>query len=435
MCEDCALVYESVRDEFFMDFWAAKWHTVAMAKHSAKKKKGGKASLAIFLLLIIAAGIFVLSGRLWGGKSPAGAAELKMNHYSIDLIPDKHDSFGVQAVLESLTLKQKVCQLFFIRPEDIQGGQQKSVTPAMLDAVNDYPPGGFVIFSDNITNEKQLKNFTYALKRAFRVPAILSVDEEGGNVARLANNKALGISNVGTMGRIGASKDTEKAEAAGYTIGSYLKDYGFSLDFAPDADVFSNPKNTVIGTRAFGSDPQLVSRMVSACIDGFHEAGVGTTIKHFPGHGDTAADTHSGYVAVNKSWEELLDMELVPFMDNMDKTDMIMVAHITMKNVTSDGLPASLSKELIEGRLRGELGYDGIVITDALGMGAISRNYKPGEAAVLAFEAGNDILLLPGDYKKAADALLEAVESGRISEERVDESVRRILEFKYRYCR
>ncbi len=411
-----------------------EWHTVAMAKHAAKKKKGSGAPLVILLVLLaLAAGFFMLRNRLFDGSGIS--AEWTPAALPGKLTETQPQEFGIDAVMESLTLKQKICQLFFIRPEDIKGGQPRSVTPAMLEALAEYPPGGFVIFADNITNEKQLKNLTYALKRSFRVPAILSVDEEGGNVARLANTRALGISNVGTMGKIGASGDTEKARAAGFTIGSYLKDYGFSLDFAPDADVFSNPKNTVIGTRAFGSDPRLVSSMVSSCIEGFHQAGVGTTIKHFPGHGDTAADTHSGYVAVSKSWEQLLDMELVPFMENMEKTDVIMVSHITMKNVTSDGLPASLSKELLEGRLRGELGYEGLIITDALGMGAISRNYSAGEAAVLAFEAGNDILLLPGDYKKAADALLEAVESGRISEERVDESVRRILEFKYKYCR
>ena len=405
-----------------------------MAKHAAKKKKRSGAPLVMLLVLLaLAAGLFVLRDHL--PREAGASAEWTPAALPGRLTDAQPPDFGIDAVMESLTLKQKICQLFFIRPEDLQGGQPRSVTPAMLDAIADCPPGGFVIFADNITNEKQLKSLTYALKRSFRIPAILSVDEEGGNVARLANNKSLGISNVGTMGKIGATKDPEKAKDAGFTIGSYLKAYGFSLDFAPDADVFSNPKNTVIGTRAFGSDPALVSSMVSACIDGFHQAGVGTTIKHFPGHGDTTADTHSGYVAVSKSWEQLLEMELVPFMDNMEKTDMIMVSHITMKNVTSDGLPASLSRELLEGRLRGELGYDGLIITDALGMGAISRNYAPGEAAVLAFEAGNDILLLPGDYKKAVDALLEAVESGRISQERVDESVRRILEFKYKFCR
>ena len=171
--------------------------------------------------------------------------------------------------------------------------------------------------------------------------------------------------------------------------------------------------------------------MVSAYLDGLHSKKVLGTIKHFPGHGDTVNDTHSGYVAVNKTWPELLKLELIPFIENFAKTDLIMTAHITMKNVTSDDLPATLSKAIMTDKLRGELGYDGVVITDSMEMGAILKNYPNGEAVIMAIEAGVDIILLPYDYCEAFDAVVKAVQDGRISESRINESVRRILRLKY----
>ena len=201
------------------------------------------------------------------------------------------------------------------------------------------------------------------------------------------------------------------------------------MNFAPVADINTNPENIVIGNRAFGAKPDLVSKMVSAYLDGLHSQGIAGTIKHFPGHGDTKNDPHSESVEIYKTWDELLKAELIPFKNNFGKTDSVMTAHITLKNVNGD-LPATLSKEIITGKLRNELGYDGIIITDALMMGAIKDNYSSGEAAVLAIEAGNDILLMPYDYVEAFEALVEAVESGRISEERLDESVSKILKLK-----
>ena len=164
--------------------------------------------------------------------------------------------------------------------------------------------------------------------------------------------------------------------------------------------------------------------------DGLHSAGISCCLKHFPGHGDTFSDTHDGTVTVDKSWEELSRQELVPFVENMGKADMIMTAHITLENVSSDGLPASLSKEIITDRLRGELGYDGLIITDALAMSAVTEPYGSGTAAVMAFEAGNDILLMPESIKQAYGAVLEAVRNSEISMERLDESVLRILRYK-----
>jgi len=355
---------------------------------------------------------------------------------------------AVEAKLRSMTLEQKVGQLFLIRPDQLdttlslddihesKASGDRDLTDVMRATLKQYPVGGFALFKKNITDPKQLKRFTGELKDAcvelFDISPIMAIDEEGGRSARIANHGSFDVTKFKNMEVIGKTGNPKKARKAGSVIAGYISKYGFTLDFAPVADVNTNPDNVVIGDRAFGSDPNLVSKMVGAYLDGLHEHGVAGSIKHFPGHGDTKDDTHSGYVVVNKTWDELLKAELIPFRENFDKTDSVMVAHITFPKITSDGLPATLSKELITGKLRGELGYDGLIITDALTMGAIVDSYGSAEASVMAFEAGNDILLMPWDYREAFDGVLQAVREGQISESRLDESVRRILKLKLR---
>ena len=184
------------------------------------------------------------------------------------------------------------------------------------------------------------------------------------------------------------------------------------------------------GGIGLGTDPQLAASMVGAFIDGLHESSVLSSVKHFPGHGDTTSDTHFGRVVVKKTWAQLLEAELIPFQASFDTTDFVMIAHINLPNATSDGLPASRSKELITDKLRGELGFKGLVITDSMAMEAITDQFTQEESAVLAVEAGVDVLLMPFDYTTSFDAIVAAVESGRIPESRIDESVLRILRAK-----
>ena len=358
---------------------------------------------------------------------------------------------GIDSVISSMTLREKVGQMFMIRPEtlyaeitpgelwkkiaskdaDIQAVLY-TLTDEMKATLRDYPAGGFALFTQNLNTPSQVKKLISDLYGASNTYPFIAIDEEGGRVARLANKKSFDaeIQNVGSMESIGETGDPQNAYNAANYIGGYLSDYGFNLDFAPVADINTNPDNIVIGDRSFGTTAELVSEMAGAYLDGLHSRGVMGTLKHFPGHGDTTQDTHTGYVAVYKTWEELLDTELIPFIDNFRKTDMIMTEHITMKNVTSDDLPATLSHTILTEKLRGELGYDGVIITDSMEMGAINNAYPSGEAAVMAVEAGADIVLLPYDYCAAFDAVVDAVESGRISEERINESVRRILRLK-----
>ncbi|MBQ7221601.1 MAG: alpha,alpha-phosphotrehalase [Synergistaceae bacterium] len=351
--------------------------------------------------------------------------------------------FIMSAVCEAMTLRGKVGQLFLIRPDQLDPTQTleqvhndkrdakgvKSVKPLMLETLKDYPAGGFILFRKNIDSPSQLRKLTQALKTASTITPIMAVDEEGGLIARIANHKAFNVKKYASAKAMADSGQVRKAAAY---IASYLKDYGFNMNFAPVADINTNPENIVIGDRAFGDNPALVSRLVGEYLDGLHSQGIAGSIKHFPGHGDTKGDTHTGYVEVTKTWDELLQAEIIPFRDNLKKADSVMIAHITMKNVTHDNLPATLSRELVTGKLRNELGYDGVVIADALMMKAISNHYTSAEAAILALEAGCDILLMPWDYREAFDGIVEAVKSGRISEARIDESIKRITKLKER---
>lgn len=362
--------------------------------------------------------------------------------------PTAEPASKVETLLSSMSLEEKVGQLFIIRPESLSTEltpQQAHDTTEygvtewtedMALQLEKYPAGGVAIFGKNISSPEQLKNFVAAMQQASSLPLFMGVDEEGGSVSRLANSPAFRteegyvLPQFKSMAEIGASGDTGAARTVGFTIGCYLAEYGFNLDFAPVADTNTNPDNVVIGDRAFSSDPELVSQMVAAELDGLHSAEVLGCIKHFPGHGDTVGDTHDGYVSIQKTWDELLSAELIPFINNLDNTDMVMVAHISLPNVTGDGLPASLSGELISGKLRGELGYDGVVITDSLAMGAIAQEYTSADCAVMALDAGVDILLMPEDYAAAFEGVVQVVEEGRLSMERIDESVARVLELK-----
>lgn len=343
-------------------------------------------------------------------------------------------------VLGKMSLREKVGQLFIVRPEALAENSNAETVPAtdrvddaVISRIEEYPVGGIALFSRNITSAEQLPMFISDLQSSSKYPLFIAVDEEGGRVARIANSGFFNVASYKSMEDIGKSGDASKAEEVGRQIGSYLKELGFNLDFAPVADTNTNPQNIVIGDRSYGSDPALVARMVSAQLDGMHDSGIMGTLKHFPGHGDTKDDTHSGYVSIEKTWDELKECELVPFITALPKADMVMVSHITAVNVTSDKLPTSMSETMITGKLRNELGYDGVIITDAMAMGAVADNYTSAEAAVTAVKAGVDIVLMPQNLDEAFNGVMNAVTDGEISMERLDESVLRILKMKAKY--
>ena len=341
---------------------------------------------------------------------------------------------AVEAKLTEMTLREKVGQLFWVRPEALDfslNPEKKTLTQTMRQNLEQYPVGGIVIFKGNIQDESQLSSLIADFQSASKIPMIVAVDEEGGSVARLANHEAFSLPKYKSARDIGATGDPEQARQMGQTIGSYLRAYGFNLDFAPVADVDSNPANPVIGRRAYSTDAQQAAQMVTAAVEGFHDAGMLCTVKHFPGHGDTGQDSHYGTATSYKTWEEMKATEMLPFEAGIAAgVDVVMTAHITTPNATADGLPASLSYTMVTERLRGELGFQGVIVTDALGMNAIKNYFAPAESAVAALCAGVDVLLMPSDLRAAFDGVIRAVEDGTLSEERLNESVRRILTLK-----
>lgn len=335
--------------------------------------------------------------------------------------------------ISSMTLEEKVYQMFIITPEALTG--YDTVTAAGATSRNkleEYPVGGVIYFSNNLINAEQtttmlnnMMTYSYEIQG---LPLFTCIDEEGGRVTRIGNNPAYAAEAVRCMREI---EDSKAAFQAGETIGSYLSDLGFNFDFAPDADVLTNSKNNVIGDRSFGDDPERVTDLAVAVSDGLHSQNVMSTFKHFPGHGATEGDTHEGFAYTDRTYEELLSSEFKPFLAAADnEVDAIMVAHISVPNVVGDNTPCTLSSKMITEILRNDIGYNGLVITDALNMGAISQNYSSEEASIMAVNAGVDLILMPKNFNQAADGILKAIDEGRISEERIDESVKRIISAK-----
>ena len=267
--------------------------------------------------------------------------------------------------------------------------------------------------------------------RALKGSPLLCIDEEGGRVARIGRNKNFKVKTYESMAAIGATGDPRNAYECGNTIGTYLHRYGFDIDFAPVADVNTNPENIVIGARAFSDKPEIAAPMVTNYLQGLKDAGIVGCIKHFPGHGDTKADTHFGYASTRKTWEEMLSCEMVTFKAGIQwGCQLIMTAHIGTPNVAGEDVPATMSPVILQDKLRGELGYQNLIITDGMEMGAITQQYTNTEAAVGCIKAGVDIVLGPLVFTEAFDAVVKAVEDGTITEQRIDESVRRILKLK-----
>ena len=348
---------------------------------------------------------------------------------------------AIETQLSRMSLREKVGQLFCVRPESLDPVYQASgagMTVYRMQAVNDqtrafcrqYPVGGVTLFSHNIDNPHQLVAFTRDLHALPGAP-LLSIDEEGGRVARIGNNDHFDVPTFKSMAAVGATGNPSKALEAGVAIGTYLKSFGFDIDFAPVADVNTNPRNIVIGDRAFSSDPSAAAPMVTGFLEGLRKAGISGCIKHFPGHGDTVGDSHNEYVQTDKTWEELLDCEMVTFKAAIKAgAPMIMSAHVALPNVTHSNLPATLSPYILTDKLRGELGYKGVIITDAMGMKAVSDRYSCGESAVMTLKAGADIVLMPENLPEAFEAVMAAVQDGTLPESRIDESVRRVLALK-----
>lgn len=331
-----------------------------------------------------------------------------------------------EALLADMSLHEKVCQLFVVRPEVLTGLSPVTVAgEATQQALENYPVGGLIYSVDNLVTQEQTREMIENTQSYSKIPLIISADEEGGNVGRLMYK--LGTTFIHSMYRY-KDEGPETAYQNALTIGTDMVSCLFNTDYAPVADVWTNPANTVIGDRAYSDDFEQAAELVASAVQGFTDAGVVCCLKHFPGHGDTDTDTHEGAAVVDKSLEELRAGELLPFISGIEAgADMVMIGHITVTAL--DEVPATISEAVISGLLREELGWDGVVITDSLDMGAMA-GYDNGEVCVRFIEAGGDILLGVPDLAAAVSAVEAAVSEGRLTEQRLDESVQRILELK-----
>ncbi|ASK63992.1 beta-N-acetylhexosaminidase [Virgibacillus phasianinus] len=330
---------------------------------------------------------------------------------------------------ESMSLDEKIGQMIF------SGVDGTEMTAETKNTIKNYHVGGIILFGNNIESKTQTVNFLNGMKTANAgnpYPLLLGVDEEGGSVTRMPD----GIKSLPTSRSIGKLNDPDVSFNVGTILGKQMKALGFNLDFAPVLDINSNPNNPVIGDRSFGDNPNIVTRLGIQTMKGIQNEGVISVIKHFPGHGDTGVDSHLELPKVNKSYEELSKLELVPFKKAISEgADVSMVAHILLPKIDED-YPASMSKEVITGILREDYDFDGVVITDDLTMEAITDHYSVADAAVQSVKAGADLLLVahnPNLIAEVFDELKEAVEEGEISENRIDESVERITHLKEKY--
>ncbi|MCX7712039.1 MAG: glycoside hydrolase family 3 protein [Clostridia bacterium] len=334
--------------------------------------------------------------------------------------------------LSEMTLEEKVGQVFIMSLRYLPDTQAAlEVTDTVKDRIKKNHLGGVILFSENLKTIPQTKKLITDMQGISKLPMFVAIDEEGGSTSRLNKNLELHSTVLPTNREIGKTGNPELAQKAANVIAEEISSLGFNMDFAPIADVDSNPKNPIIGIRSFGPDQKLVAEMVKAQVRGMQETNIITVLKHFPGHGDTSTDTHMGTAVVQHDKKRLNKVEFVPFIEGIEAgADGIMTAHIQVPKITKDNLPATLSKKILTDILRNEMGFKGLIITDALEMKAISNYYPPDEAAVKAFEAGADILLMPYSIEAAYQSLLKAVQEKRISEERLDESVLRILDLK-----
>lgn len=337
----------------------------------------------------------------------------------------------VENCIAELSIEDKVAGLFFITPEQLTGANPTvRAGDTTREKLLQYPVGGLIYFARNIQSANQLKEMLSNVRDMSKYPIFLAVDEEGGRVARVAGRNL--ADNIGPMGDIGASGDPDMAKEAGFTIGTYLSEFGFDTNFAPVADVLADEANEILGDRSFGTDPSVVANMAAAFINGAKEAGINSAMKHFPGLGNTSVDTHIGMAVIESTLDEMQVFDFRPFTAGIEAgCEFIMMGHVSVPNIIGDNTPASLSKKMVQDILRDELGFQGIIITDALNMAAVSEYYTSAEACLKALEAGVDMLLMPENFEEAYEGILEAVQSGRITEERLNESLRRIYRVKY----
>ena len=410
-----------------------------MASHFREEEKpkrsGGKALIIILCIIaalaVIGAGVFFGSRFLMQSKvepAPTEATQAIVTETPTQAPTEAPTEAAYLSYMNTMSDRDKLCQLFIVSPESITGVSEVTEAGEMTkEALEKFPAGGIVYFSQNLVDKDQTAAMISNTQSYSKTPLFIAVDEEGGSVARCSEK--LGTTKFDPMYNY-KEQGAQTAHDNAKTIGSDIAELGFNLDFAPVTDVWTNPENTVIGDRAYSDNFDEVSALIPNAVSGFHDGGVLCSLKHFPGHGDTVEDSHSGLAHVNKTAEELENGELLPFKAGIEAgADMVMVGHLVVESI--DDKPATLSSKIVPELLRQKLGYDGVVITDAMNMGAITQNYGYDEIVKGVFDADIDMILYPDDPNAYMDALEKALADGSITMEQVNAKVARILKLKY----
>lgn len=356
----------------------------------------------------------------------------KVDHISLytplEKIPNQQESPTISEVLSKMSLEDKIGQMI------LAGISGTTLETNAKNLISQFHVGGIIFYKNNFETPEQTVQLVNQLKagNSSNLPLFLSVDQEGGKVTRLPG----GLVNFPPNNQIGEVNDPEFSYKVGSLLGYELKEFGLNLNFAPVLDINSNPNNPVIGDRSFGNHSEIVRTLGIQTMKGIQSQNVIPTIKHFPGHGDTSVDSHLELPIVNKSLKELKELELIPFKRAIDNgADVVMVAHILLPELDKIN-PASMSKAVMTDILRKQLNFTGVIITDDMTMGAIIEHFDIGKAAVESVKAGSDIILIGHDYNnvvKITSSLKTAVENGEISEQRLNESVERIIQLKRKY--
>lgn len=333
----------------------------------------------------------------------------------IKQIPDDAIATEVDLLLSQMSKEEKIMQMIICEIKN------DGVLPSPV-------PSGVILFDENFTTAQKTSQFISSLSQQSEIPLIISTDQEGGKVQRLSALSFPKATYIPDMYALGKTNDMQLAKSVGEVMAKEMRSLSINLTFAPVLDVYSN-KNTVIAHRSFGENPHTVSLMSENLADGLLQNGIMPCFKHFPGHGDTDKDSHISLPIINKTKDELYKTELIPFENAIENNaQIIMIGHIALPKITGNTTPATLSKEIITDLLKNEMGFEGIVITDALNMGALTKNYSQEDIYKMAVEAGNDILLMPQDISLAVKTIEE-----NFNDERIDQSVKKILYFKLKY--
>jgi beta-N-acetylhexosaminidase len=391
------------------------------------------------VLVTSVAGAFAVVG---GGAVIAEATARREEAPPEEEAPVEGSPSWVEETLAAMPLEAKVGQLFMVyvhgdtadtdQADAVASNRERLGADNGAAFVEAYRPGGIIYFdwANGLGDPVQVARLSNGLQEAAgAVPLLIAADQEYGSVVRIGEPAT---QFPGAM-PLGATRDPEAARRAAEVAGTELRAMGLNQNFAPDADVNVDPANPVIGVRSFGSDPALVAEFAAAQVDGYQTGGVAVSAKHFPGHGDTGTDSHVGLPVITHTVEEWERIDAPPFTAAIEAgTDMVMSAHLQFPALDDSLVPATLSAPILTGLLRDRLGFAGVIVTDSLEMQGVRTEYGDDRVPVLALLAGADLLLMPPDFPTAYEAVLAAVAAGELTEERIDESVRRLLELKQR---